>query len=127
VRHFTQKRSPQYVRVSGTLFDYLGKQSFMEKEAAAHLMLLHEVSIHLRGITHDSEAPNGVFGKKPGLDSRYVADLMDAIHNTPIYISRPFCGNLEYIDMYYQPFDKKYNGRFSLVKKYYEILEGINT
>ncbi|ESP91516.1 hypothetical protein [Pseudoalteromonas luteoviolacea] len=93
--------------------------SGLSKEALAHLEVIAQVTIHLRFLGYQATSSKNsslfsLFKRSNSLDSQLVADLMDAIHNTPAQISQPFCSTEEYIKLYYRSFDQKYPNSISL-------------
>ncbi|MBQ4835708.1 hypothetical protein [Pseudoalteromonas luteoviolacea] len=93
--------------------------SVLSKDALAHLEVISQVTNHLRSLGFKATRTKSswlfsLFKPSYPLNSQLVADLMDAIHNTPVQISQPFCSTEEYIKLYYRSFDHKYPNSISL-------------
>ena len=85
----------------------------MNIEAKAHLAVIREATIEARHLC------------LAGKNIDRAADLLDAIHNTPDYISEPFCSEEKYIEMYYKAYDIKWDKSCrSLVDIYINALNG---
>ncbi|KZX02234.1 hypothetical protein JL49_01565 [Pseudoalteromonas luteoviolacea] len=93
--------------------------SRLSKDALAHLEVMSQVTIYLRSLGFKTRSSKrftlfGLFKRSNTLDSKLVADLMDATHNTPAQVSKPLCSTEEYIKMYYRSFDLKHPNSISL-------------
>ncbi|MXR68645.1 hypothetical protein GNT65_08165 [Shewanella sp. JBTF-M18] len=93
--------------------------SSLSKDALAHLEVMTQVTMYLRSLGFKARGSKsftlfGLFKRSNTLDSELVADLMDAIQNTPAQVSKPFCSTEEYIKIYYRSFDLKYPNSISL-------------
>ncbi|HBC89442.1 MAG TPA: hypothetical protein DCZ94_21095 [Lentisphaeria bacterium] len=49
---------------------------------------------------------------KTDSEREHLFDLMDAVHNTPSYISNPESWGADYISAYYAPYDKKWGRKY---------------
>lgn len=93
--------------------------SSLSKDALAHLEVMTQVTMYIRSLGLKTRSPKsftlfGLFNRESTLDSELVADLMDAIHNTPAQVSKPFCTTEEYIKTYYRSFDLKHPNSISI-------------
>lgn len=78
----------------------------LTNEQLAHLEVLHSAILYARRISQDTSKIESLL---------LVADLMDAVHNTPSYIANMYCPTEEYVKLYYSTFDKKHSNIISLV------------
>jgi len=91
----------------------------LDRDALAHLEVIYRVTIHLRllgweGSNNQKPSLLSFSNRSRTLNPDFVADLMDAIHNTPSQISKPYCPTQEYVEMYYRDFDRKHPKTISL-------------
>lgn len=87
--------------------------SNLTKEQRAHLQVLNSAILYARNISYKLNNEN----------LPLVADLMDAVHNTPTYIADMYCPTEDYVKLYYAAFDKKHPNAISLVSAFYAALE----
>ncbi len=85
----------------------------LSKEQCAHLEVVKTAILYTRNELYrvDDNSKVGI-----------LADLLDAIHNTPEFVEKMFCSSAEYVNIYYESFDKKYPDSISLVSAYYQAL-----
>lgn len=83
----------------------LRNMSNLTKEQQAHLQVLNSAILYARNASYELKNENLIL----------VADLMDAVHNTPTYIANMYCPSEEYVQLYYAAFDKKHQNSISLV------------
>lgn len=85
----------------------------LSKERCAHLEVVKTAILYARNELYRFDRNN-----KVGI----LADLLDAIHNTPEFVEKMFCSSSEYVNIYYESFDKKHPDSISLVSTYYQAL-----
>lgn len=81
----------------------------LSPEAQAHLEVLYQATLIARSLSWDNSN---------GAKSELVADLMDAVHNIPSHLKSAVITEQEFVEMYYETFDKKHPMTVSLVKIY---------
>lgn len=84
----------------------------MTDEQLAHIKVLESSILYARRICNVAKGENSLM----------IADLMDAIHDTPAYLATMYCPSQEYIAMHYAAFDNKYPQSLSLIQTYYAAL-----
>ena len=85
----------------------------LSKEQSAHLEVVKTAILYARNELYRVDE-----NRKVGI----LSDLLDAIHNTPEFVEKMFCSSSEYVNIYYESFDKKYPDSISLVSTYYQAL-----
>lgn len=85
----------------------------LSKEQSAHLEVVRTAILYAR---------NELYRVDENSNVEILADLLDAIHNTPEFVAKMFCSSSEYVNIYYASFDKKYPDSISLVSAYYQAL-----
>ena len=91
----------------------LRNMSNLTKEQRAHLQVLKLAILYARNASYELKNENQIL----------VADLMDAVHNTPTYIEKMYCPSEEYVQLYYAAFDKKHRNSISLVSTFNAALK----
>ena len=92
-------------------------------------MVIYKATVQARNLGLNDAARKrpsifSVFRFEPNKNSELIADLMDAIHNTPEQIIRGFCSTDEYVRTYYEAFDKKHPENYiSLVDVFNESVK----
>ena len=85
----------------------------LTKEQRAHLQVLNMAILYARNFSYELKSEKQIL----------VAELMDAVHNTPTYIANMYCPTEAYVNLYYAAFDKKHPNTISLVKIFDAALE----
>ena len=101
----------------------------LSAENLAHLEVIYEATVQARNLGFRGSVKKrrtifNLFRTDQDNNSELIADLMDAIHNTPGQIAKPFCATEEYVRTYYEAFDKKHpNNYISLVGVFSESVK----
>ena len=81
----------------------------MIKENRAHLKVLTHAIVVARQLCEEATA-----------SSQAAAALLDAVHNTPSHIKRPWCSEAEYLELYYRSYDQAWGAKTTSLMRIYD-------